>query len=351
MMLTRARVSLAVSLLALSQLACAATEPLPPPPTEVLLFVRSAARELVVLQIGSFGSGVTIPLGSTAATPVGFAASNGVALVPLGDDDAVAVVDLAGATVTTTIGLPANSGATGAAMVDDSIGYVANPALNSVTQVNYRSGDTATVAVGTRPVALAFTRGRLFVLNTNTNAGGDPLGASWITVIDPVTNARSAGVDSIFLPGPGNARSVTIGGDGLLYIMNAGDSASGTARLSIVNPVTREELGNFGGFGDLPSALATVGERLLVTSWAEGLMEFDTRARTMLRGAGDAVAALHASGVAVGREGKVYTLDAGTCGAADGALTTRRSDLTVQGSFGAGTCPVGLVVTTIPVAP
>src|SRR5690348_1828085 len=117
--------------------ACAATEPLPPAPEEVLVVVNSTARSLTVAPTGAPNTAVTIPLGASSDVPAGLAARGGVALVPLGDDDAVAVVDLRAGTVTTTYDLAAGSGATGAAVVDDSIGYVALPKLNKVTRITY----------------------------------------------------------------------------------------------------------------------------------------------------------------------------------------------------------------------
>lgn len=326
---------------------CAATEPLPPEPVEVFLVARPQGG-LILVHPALPGVMPFLLLGNTAPVPAGFASRNGIALVPLGDDDAVAVVDLQPLGVTLTIGLANGSGATGAAIIDDSIGYVANPGLNSITRVNYLTGDTASVAVGVRPLAMVYTRGRLFVLNSNTNASETPLGPSWVTVIDPVTNAPATGIDSIALPGPGRARATTVAADGLLYILNGGDSGSVAGRLSIVNPVTREEVGNFGGIGDSPNSLAAFGERLFITSWSEGLMEFDTRSRTLVHGAGDGIVALHANGVAVTSSGRVLTLDAGSCGAADGRVTSRRTDLTVIDDAGVGLCPRGLVPAIIP---
>src|ERR1041385_4001659 len=156
--------------------ACAATEPFPPAPTEVLVVVNGTAHTLTVVPTGAPSAPLTIPLGATATTPGGIAARQGVALVPLGDDDAVAVVDLAAGSVVHTWPLLSGSGAVGAAIVDDSIGYVALPAADRVIRINYLTGDTATVAVGTRPVGLVFTRGRLFVLNSNTDAADSALG-------------------------------------------------------------------------------------------------------------------------------------------------------------------------------
>ena len=270
--------------------ACAATEPFPPAPAEVLVVVNRTARTLSVVPTSAPNTGITIPLGAVSDVPSGVAARSGIALVPLGDDDAVAVVDLGAGTVLNTFPLAANSGATGAAIVDDSIGYVANPGLNSVTRINYLTGDTASVAVGVHPQGLVFTRGKLFVLNGDFVNGPDSIGTSWLSVVDPVTNALASGIDSIPLLGPGNARAATVGPDGLLYVMSAGDSGTGEGRLSLVNPVTREELAGFPGFGNLPGAVAAIDDHLFVSSWAEGLMAFDTRLREVTRGAGEGLA-------------------------------------------------------------
>jgi hypothetical protein len=332
---------------------CAATEPFPPDPTEVLLVVNGTAKTLLIIPTGSPGTAVTVPLGSGSAVPAGIAAREGFALVPLGDDDAVALVDLDAGTVLDTYGLPAGSGATGAAIIDDSIAYVANPALNSVTRINYLSGDTASVAVGVHPQALVFTRGRLFVVNGNLNGSGDPLGASWITVIDPVTNAKATGIDSILLPGPGNARSATVGADGQLYVMSAGDSGSGEGRLSIVNPVSREEIASFGGFGNAPGGVATYGDQLFASSWSEGTMEFDTRLREVVRGAGEGLAVATNSSIAASQSGRLYSISAGTCTGGTGGVAhvLRASDLAETGTIPLGECATGALIATIPVAP
>src|SRR5205807_7208091 len=95
-------------------------------------------------------------------------------------------------------------------------------------------------------------------------------GASWLTVIDP---DRNTVVDSIALTGPGNAVAIEVGGDGLLYVLSAGAGGTESARLSIVDPVLRIEVGSFSGLGTLPTDLASDhGERLFVVSPREGLM-------------------------------------------------------------------------------
>lgn len=162
--------------------ACAdTTDPLPPA-AEVLLVVNSTESSLSIIPVNSPGNGVTVPLGGTTPSPVNVAALDGMAIVPMGLDNSAAVVDLRAGQVVNTIGLPAGSGATGAAFINDSIVYVANPNLNTVTRINLRSGDTASVRVGVYPQGMVSTRGRLFVLNGNL-VNFAPAGPSWISTL------------------------------------------------------------------------------------------------------------------------------------------------------------------------
>jgi len=145
--------------------------------------VNGTAHTLSVVPTGSPNTGITIPLGSASTVPGGIAAREGIALVPLGADNAVAVVDLDSGAVLNTFPLAAGSGATGAAIVDDSIGYVASPGLDRITRINYLTGDTVSIAVGNTPQGLVYTRGKIFVLNGNLNGSGDPLGPSWLKML------------------------------------------------------------------------------------------------------------------------------------------------------------------------
>ncbi len=345
------RRTLPIGLLVLGTLlACArAQEPLPPA-EEALLVVDSTGAALEVVPVQSPTTSTVIPLGAVNATPNGVSAQNGWALVPLGAADAVAVIDLQTRTLVRTIQLAANSGATGSAIVDDSIAYVANPGLNTVTRINYLTGDTTTsVPVGHHPQVAIYTRGRVFVLNGNLPATIPPA-PSWISVVDPVTNRLASGIDSILLPGPGNARSGTVPTDGVLYVMNAGpDDGVTEGRLTLIDPVGRSELGNFVGFGTAPGPVATNGtDRLYVSSHSEGLMVFDLLKRTLFRGAGNGVPIPTNSGVAVDSRERVYALEAGPCDGATGKVHILRRDLTESRVITAGGCPVGAIVTEIP---
>lgn len=326
---------------------CADPQAPPPSPQEVLLVVNSIASTLSVVPVNATGSTYTIALGGTTPTPVGVSALGRWAIVPMGLDHAVTVVDLEAGSVSRVIPLAAGSQATGSAIVDDSIAYVANPGLNTVTRINYLTGDTASVAVGVFPQAVVYTRGKLFVLNGNLVAY-TPAGPGWISVVDPVTNALADGIDSIPLPAPGNPQFAVVASDGRLYVMNTGNYAT-EGRLSIVDPVARVELANFGGFGAGPGEMAAdAGPRLFISSFSEGLMEFDIDTRTVVRGAGDGVPIPDNSSVAVDTDGRIYAITAGCGGGGSGTAHVLRPDLTERATVGLGLCAIGTAVTRIP---
>ncbi|MGH7533639.1 MAG: YncE family protein [Gemmatimonadales bacterium] len=344
MRLTARYVPFALVLLA----ACADTTAPLPAATEVLLAVNSTANTLSVVPVNAPGTGIAIPLGGTTPTPVGVDAHDGIALVPLGFDNSVAIVNLMTGSVS-HVQLPDSSGATGVAIVDDSIAYVANPNINSVTRVNYLNGDTASVAVGVYPQFITFTRGKIFVLNGNLDSTYTPAGPSWITVIDPVTNTVK---DTIQLGGHGNAQFAAVGADGLLYVMNSGAYGSGEGWLSIVDPVERKELAVLSGFGNSPGPVAASGNTLFIASYSEGVMTLNTDTRSVVRGSGSGIAIASNATVAADGNGLVYAVSSGPCsGGMPGWAHVIRPDLTVGDSVSLGECSVGAIFSAIPPAP
>ena len=330
-------------------LGCADTNAPLPDPTEVLLVVNSTANTLSIAPVEGSGPVVSVPLGGTTPTPVGVSARKSTAIVPMGLDNAVAVVDLRGASLVRTIPLPDNSGATGSTIVDDSIAYVANPNLNTVSRVNYLTGSVADVAVGTYPQGLVFTRGRVYVLNGNLQNFA-PAGPSWLTVIDPGTNALATGIDSIALTGPGNAGFAAVGPDGLLYVMNTGDYFSGEGRLSVVDPVGGTELASHTGFGTGPGNVATDGtSHLFVSSFTEGVMVFDLDSNKVVRGAGHGIEVQRNSAVAADSKGRLYAIDSGPCsGGEPGVAHVFDATLTEVRTITLGECASGATVVQIP---
>ena len=209
--------------------------------------------------------------------------------------------------------LAAGSGATGAAIQDDSIAWIANPNLNSVTRLNYLSGDTASVAVGVSPHAVVMVGTRVFVVNSNL-AGATPAGPSWLTSFDCCTTPPPT-PDSIPLTGV-NARFAVVGDDSLLYVIAAGHAGAADGRLSIVDPKTRTEMAVLNGLGESPGAVAfhPTGGRLLIASTLEGILEVNTSVRAVTRGPGNGIkpGGQGVSGLAIDLRGRVYAVEA-TC--------------------------------------
>ena len=164
---------------------------------------------------------------------------------------------------------------------------------------------------------------------------------------------RNVVLDSIPLPGPGNASAILVGPDGLIYVMNAGPGGDEPGRLSIVDPVLRQEVGSFAGFGALPGRMASDGrERLFITSASQGLMEFNTRTRRVVRGAGSGIPLVNGVAAAVDANAQVYAVESGSCGAGvPGRVRIFRPDLTEARVVPAGVCSADAAVVNLPPPP
>ncbi|MGH7579628.1 MAG: YncE family protein, partial [Gemmatimonadales bacterium] len=256
---------------------CADTNAPPPEPLELLLVVNRQANSLTIVPVDEPESPVAVALGPPGSTPTTVAAREGIAVVPQGIGDAVAVVSLIGRSLVHRIPLPEGSGATGVVMLNDSIAFVGNPGRNSISRINVLSRETEEILVGATPQAFAISRGRLFVINGNLDESGQPAGPSWISVLNPATNGPATGIDSIPLTGPGNAAFATVGADGIIYVVSRGRTSTAEGRLSVVDPLERIEVASFAGLGLHPGEVATDGQaRVFVSSSTEGLLEFNS---------------------------------------------------------------------------
>jgi hypothetical protein len=339
----------AAALVLAASLSCAETSAPLPPPEEIVVVLNTNAATLSLIPVAAPTQVSTIPLGASDALPASVTTRGAVAVVPLQGKDAIAVVDLRARQLANTIGLAAGSAVAGAALISDSIAYVSNANLGTVTRVDLATGDTASIVVGRTPLQITAARGRLLVLNANLNDQGEPAGESWISVIDPATNGIGAVIDSIPLVGPGNARFSTIAGDGLVYVVQDGNPAMDEGRLSVVDPVDRRERASFGGFGFGPGDLASDGnDRLLISSRTEGLMEFDTAERSVVRGEGNGVTIPGNSGVAVDSRGRIYAVEGG-CSAA-GVVHILRPDFTEIRAVPVGQCASQALLARVPPA-
>lgn len=288
-----------------------------------------------------------------SATPGTIEGRGNVFLVPLGHADAVGVDRLLGpcgpgalcVQPDYVLSLAAGSGATGVAIQDDSIAWIANPNLNTVTRVNYLHGDTMSVAVGVHPQAVAIVGTRVFVVNSNV-VGAAPAGPSWLTSFECCV-VRTP--DSIPLTGV-NARFAVVGDDSLLYVIASGHTGTADGKLSIVDPQARLEIAVLNGLGESPGAAAfhPAGSRLLIASATEGILEVDTSIRAITRGPGNGVkpAGHGVSGLAIDLRGRVYAVDPGAC-ATPGTVHV----LTAPPDYGdIDEVPVGVCPTTAAVA-
>src|SRR5438034_1619303 len=286
---------------------------------QVIGVVNANDRTLSVISATDF-SVSTHDWQSGTASPRTIDGRGHVFVVPLGAADAVGISRfftcppgaLACVRPDYVLPLAPGSGATGAAIQDDSIAWIANPNLNTVTRVNYlRNGDTTSVAVGVYPQAVAIVGTRVFVINSNL-VGSTPAGPSWLTSFE-CCSVRTP--DSIPLTGT-NARFATVGDDSLLYVIAAGHTGATDGKLSIVDPQTRVEVAVLNGLGESPGAAAfhPAGSRLLVASATEGILEVNASIRVITRGPGNGVkpGGNGVSGLAIDLRGRGYAVDAAT---------------------------------------
>lgn len=348
------------ALTAAGLLACASTTAPLPDPLELLVVVNSGDQTLSLVPIRPEGFAVRLAIPGAGATPQRVATRGGLGLVPLGEADGVAVYDIGRRQLLRMIPLAPGSHPFDGILIGDSVAYVSNPPLNTITRIDLRTDDTASVVVGQWPTAMVSARGRIFVLNANIAACSESLtgicvlGDSWITVVDPFANTRSSGRDSIPLPGPGNARSAAVAGDGFLYVLSTGmptDSTTPDGRLSIIDPIRRLEVGSFGGFGPEPAWVASDGgERLFIASPTEGLMEFNARTRAVVRGVGQGLPVSQNTVVLVDRLGFVYAVESGSCtgGSQAGRARIFRTNLTEVRGVELGACAIGGAVALVP---
>jgi hypothetical protein len=246
-------------------------------PTRLEIVVNSIDNSLTLIPVDS-GAPHTVGLGSVAASPVTVAARKVFAVVPEGIYPFAAVVDLRTGTVA-SVALPANSGATGAAFLNDSIAIVGNSNRNTVTPVNVNRGTVgAEVAVGVYPQAVVEgTDGRLFVLNGNL-VNFSPAGPGTVTVIDAAGHAAG----TVQLSGTNPAAGVVLGSR--LYIINSGTFGGNNSSLSVVNLSSMTEERVVGGFGEFPGAIAAGPDgNIYVGVYGSGIVVWNPTSLTFVR--------------------------------------------------------------------
>ena len=340
----------ALALLLATVWACGDEPTRPTPPSDVrdyAVVLNSVGLTLTVFPLAAPDSTTTIPLGATG-TPASMAVRGDVALVPLGILSAVAVVDLAAGDVTDVIPLPQGSGATGVAIVDDSLAFVANPELNSVSPVRYRDGTALEpIPVGIYPTAIVAHGDLVYVLEANL-VDFVPDGPSSVSVIDALTLA----VDTTFTLSGRNAGDAVLSGDSVLYVLNRGDFGVGNGTVSVIPLPGVLERERIDGFGDGTGTLAeTPSGDLLVSSFVYGLALYDPQTRAFTVAPEDGIfppGAANVLGAGVGPHGEFYSIDAGDCSEPgrvwiwQGTLT----DADQAEPVTVGSCPIDILFTT-----
>ena len=307
---------------------------------EVAVVVNSIDVSVTVFPVDTPSGTRNIGLGP-AGSPVTVAARNNLVVVPLGFFPAVAVLDLETDDVT-TIALPANSGATGAAFLNDSIAYIANPNLNSVSRINVLSGSAeAEIDVNVFPQAIAVSEERIYVMTAQLDATFQPAREGRISVIE---GSSDTVIDTIVLSGL-NPSAAAFGPDGLLYVVNSGNFGLGNGSLSVVDVTALSEVEHHQGFGEFPGDIAFGADgNAYVTAFAYGVAIWDAAADSFIRSPANALVIdgnTSASGLGFDSDGRLYTLVPGDCVAPSSALRSDQS-LTFDTEIAVGVCPFGI---------
>lgn len=308
-------------------------------PARLAVILNSVENSLTVVSIdgGAPASPITIGLGAQGS-PVNFATREQRAVVPLGFYPFVAVVNVPGAAVERFIPLPANSGATGAAFLNDSIAVVGNSNLNSVTAINVNGSVGATVPVGVFPQAIVAHQNRLYVLNANL-VNFSPAGPGSVTVL----NAQLQTVGTVQLTGLNPSVGVVRGGR--LYVLNAGRFGQNDGSLSVVDLSTLQEERLVAGFGEFPGSMALGPDGYLyVGVYGLGILVWNPDTRTFVRGLSNPLVpggSPPVSAVAFDVDGKLHTANPGTC-QGPGAAHRLTVSGTLERTVATGICPFAI---------
>jgi hypothetical protein len=267
-------------------------------------------------------------------------------VVPLGIVPATVVIDLVQHRTVHTIAMPSNSGATGAAFLNDSIALIGNPVRGTVTPINVNRGTAGQeIAVGVYPQAMAAVRDTVFVVNANL-MDFEPAGPSSISVI---TGTPPHVVATIELSGR-NAGAAAAGADGRLYVLHSGSFGAADGSISIVDRRTLAEVDHVPGFGDFPGGIAVdPARRVYVGAFAYGLAVWDAATRSFVRSPAIAIEpgnVASVSGVGIDGAGRLYTLRP-DCRSPASAYRLNR-DFTVEREFPTGICPIAIAFTKLP---
>lgn len=316
--------------------------------TRMEVIVNSISNTLTLVSADSIApTGHSVSLGAQGS-PVSVAAHGAYAVVPLGTYPFAAVVDLRAGTVASNVALPANSGATGAAFLNDSIALVGNSNRNTVTPVNVRTGTAgAEIAVGTYPQALAAGNGNVYVLNANL-VNFSPAGPGSVTVIGPTGTVAG----TIALTGINPSSGVVVGNT--LVVVNAGHFGQGDGTVSLVNLVTAKEDLLIPGFGEFPGTVDVGPDGLIyVGVYSKGILSYNVTTGQFVRGLTNPLipgGAPPVSAVAFDYAGRLHTLAPGDCtpGTPGKEYGLALPFTNTERIVATGICPFAIAFATVP---
>ncbi len=334
----------ALATLALSA-ACERNPALPSGDYLAAVVVNSVDNTLSIVPLEGNDETRTVGLAQAASSPVDLAVRGNVAVVPLGKYPFAAVVDLAAGVVSYRVPLPANSGATGVAFVNDSVALVANPGRNTVSPVNVRRGTAgAEIGVGVYPQAIVAGNGATFVINSNL-VNFAPAGPGSVTVI----NAALGVQETIPLSGVNPAAGVVLGSR--LYVLHSGNFGQANGSLSVVNLQTLTEESHHTGFGAFPTSLEGLGNPGVlyvggfgygITAWNPNTKQFLVPPANPLKPNGIA----DVGDMTVDDQGQLFFTAPGSC-TQPGSLYLVGPTGALAGQAPVGVCPLGVELARI----
>jgi hypothetical protein len=297
-------------------------------------------------------SAFTIPLAPFSGTPTTLAARGEVMLVAMGSTNGVRVITqgVLPPSVPDLIALPDSSGATGVAMSSASLAFAANPNLHSVTQIAYLTGSTVTDSVGIYPQAVAATETHVYVADGNV-VGGAPAGPSFVRM-NSLPIVRGVATWQTVSLSCSNARFLTLGGDGLLYVVCSGTAGDADGKLAVVDPNTRRELAVINGLGESPGPIVYhPSGRLLIASPSNGILEVSALTRSVTRGPGNGImpSGDGIAGLAIDPRGRVYAVAPGNCTSPGRVhVLSAPPDYRSLSTVTVGTCPAAAALAAVP---
>lgn len=303
------------------------------PVGQEIVVLDGQASALTLVNAGDF-SVTSLPLLFPVSGVPRIAGRGSVVLVPGVARDSVQILVLGGSPKVVAAPNPV-----AAAFQNDTLAWVADSAVDSISHINTRTGlRSAALAVGAGPVAVAVLDSDVFSVHSSR------LTAHRITGV--------AAPDSIALTGV-DARYPIIGDDSLLYVVERGDSGKADGRLSVIDPVSRQEIVVINGLGERPGpGVFHPSGRILIASPTEGILEVNALTRSIIRGPGAGIkpGGKGVLALSLDNRGRVYAVSNTGCGSGPGTLyvLSPPPGYNVITTVPLGTCPVASTVAEMP---